>query len=69
MSALRILGIICLVFVVLITALLCFFFSICAFNIGSPNSGWGTFLVLDLIDIGVMIAALVGIIKLARQKQ
>ena len=69
MNALRIIGIICLVFVVLITALLCFFFSICAFSGSSSGGSQGTFLVLDLIDIGVMIAALVGIIKLAKQKQ
>jgi hypothetical protein len=68
MNALRILAIICLVFLVLITALLCFFFSICAFNRSVGGNSQGQFLVLDLVDIGVMIAALVGIVKLAKQK-
>ena len=68
MNALRILGIICLVFVVPITALLCFFFSICAFSKGIAGNSQEQYLVADLIDVAVMIAALVGIVKLAKQK-
>ncbi|HEX3819065.1 MAG TPA: hypothetical protein VHW45_01975 [Candidatus Sulfotelmatobacter sp.] len=70
MSALRILAIIGLVFVVLITALLCLFFSMCAFGGSSiPGNVQGQYFVLDLVDIAVMVAALIGIVKLARGKR
>lgn len=68
MEALRIIGIICLVFVVLIAAVLCFFFSICAFSKGVSGNAQGQFVLFDLIDIAVMVAALFGIVKLARSK-
>ena len=59
---------IALAFVVLVTAFLGFFFSICAVKGGGDAGGSRiTYAVLDLIDLAIMAGAVIGIAKINRK--
>jgi ABC-type Na+ efflux pump permease subunit len=69
MNALKVLASLILILVVMITALLCLFLSTCAFDGRIGGTLRGQYVIADLIDIAVMIAALFGIVRLNRKKQ
>jgi hypothetical protein len=66
---LKIVATVLLTFVVLITAFLGSFFSMCAVRGDGTTAGnRGSYVLLDLIDIGIMVGAVVLIAKLNRAK-